>query len=1076
MKKTISILLTISMFITLIYPCESVIAAEIRMNNATQVSSDIAEMTKEYNGEYEEKLDNTDVESIPVDNRVIVKTKSKINTYDCIDEVYGLGYAFVQFENSESAQAALEHYKKQGLTAETDKVYNLNYNVDNEHSTYASTSSTWAYSFTEADTTVNYFKNKNLNNITVGIVDSGIDYTHSMLKSRIIRTNVNFSTTGLKDNEIDDEGHGTSCAGIIAQCTPSNVKLAGFKAGNSDGKIYVSALLCTFEYILNMSNKPDILNMSFGGYGEPNPIETNLLKELKESGITLIASAGNENLDTADSTPANDENVFAVSAFDPKGEKCTFSNYGETVDMAAPGINIYTTSIGGNFEYNFSGTSASAPFVSAAAAVVLMQDNTKTPDEVFKTLKTSAFNRNRPSDRLWAGAGLLNFTNLIESSDRKSEVSFNYKSGEYQDTIKVELSCTDKLNTKIVYTTDGTLPSSSNGTTYKNAIEITDQANIIAAAFPIIGNALHSNYTSANYQIFKSAKESDFEISDDGDITAYSGTYTAILVPDTINGITPTAMGENCFKNSSIVHIELPDTIKKIKTSAFENSNLQKIKASGVTHCWQSAFKNCASLYEENMPNIEYINEATFYNCNMLTKLSFKDSLKYAQCGAGVDGIGALKATGITEADFPNLISSRRAFENTPVKYANLPKLTELDGGFKNCTLLSELNIPSVTVISREAFANCVSLPKEMNFSNITEVGYFGFKDSLFETLNLPNCTYLWGDAFYNASAKSIDLPKCKTLGGNDFAGDKLEYVNIENAENIDNTIEQEFTNCFSLKSIYAPKLKQIPSYVFDEKGINEIEQGKVPVLEYVYTPHAEKLNYKYCDYSECLNMKFLYAPNLESTTQELQFPKSDNFTLYLSDKFSSNTDVSTLVSGNYTVIAPKNSNAEIWANNKNLTFIPSDARNNDTEKPANVTDLGRSICTSATGLRFGFTWDNINEIEALANEIEYGFIYSQKGADDLSIDTVDGKNVKKALAPNRIENNGTTSFNLVISNIPKQYYDRNITARAYVYIDGMYFYSNTLKGSFGEVAGLVLADDEIDQNTKNAVNKLLEA
>ena len=222
--------------------------------------------------------------------------------------------------------------------------------------------------------------------------------------------------------------------------------------------------------------------------------------------------------------------------------------------------------------------------------------------------------------------------------------------------------------------------------------------------------------------------------------------------------------------------------------------------------------------------------------------------------------------------------------------------------------------------------------------------------------------------------------------------------------------------------------------------------------------------------------MKFLYAPNLESTTQELQFPKSDNFTLYLSDKFSSTTNVSTLVSGNYTVIAPKNSNAEIWANDKNLTFIPSDARNNDTEKPANVADLGRSICTSAAGLRFGFTWDNINEIEALANEIEYGFIYSQKGADDLSIDTVDGKNIKKALAPNRIENNGTTSFNLVISNIPKQYYDRNITARAYVCIDGMYFYSNTLKGSFGEVAGLVLADDEIDQNTKNAVNKLLEA
>ena len=63
-----------------------------------------------------------------------------------------------------------------------------------------------------------------------------------------------------------------------------------------------------------------------------------------------------------------------------------------------------------------------------------------------------------------------------------------------------------------------------------------------------------------------------------------------------------------------------------------------------------------------------------------------------------------------------------------------------------------------------------------------------------------------------------------------------------------------------------------------------------------------------------------------------------------------------------------------------------------------------------------------------------------------------------------------------MLTSVPKSAYDMDITARAYVKVDGMYFYSNTLKGAFGEVANLVLADDEIDQNTKNAVNKLLEA
>lgn len=530
MKKILSILLTLTMFTSVIYPCQSVIAAEVRMNDAVTVSSDIAEMTEEYNGEYEEKLESAGAESIPVDNRIIVETNSKVNTYDAVDEVYGLGYAFIQFEDDKSADKALAQYEKQGLTVQKDRVYNLNYDNNAASSTYAADTSKWAYSFTEADTTLKYFKNKTLSDVTVGIIDSGVDYTHTLLKSRIIRTNVNFSTSGVKADEIDDEGHGTACAGIIAQCTPDNVKLAAFKAGSRDGHVYDSALICTYEYILNMNDKPDVINMSFGGYAQTLPIETQLLEQLKESGIALIASAGNENLDTADSTPANNENVLAVSAFDQKGEKCWFSNYGSTVDIAAPGVNVYTTNRTDGYDYDFAGTSASAPFVSAAAAVVLMQNNTLNPDEVYKKLKDSAFNTNKPTDRLWAGAGLLNFSNLIESDDRKGDVTFNYESGEYQDTIKVELTSPDRLNTKIIYTTDGTMPSSSNGTTYRSAIEVDSQANIIAAAFPIIGSNLHSRYVSASYQIFRNAAESDFEITEDGDITAYNGKYAAIAL------------------------------------------------------------------------------------------------------------------------------------------------------------------------------------------------------------------------------------------------------------------------------------------------------------------------------------------------------------------------------------------------------------------------------------------------------------------------------------------------------------------------------------------------------------------
>lgn len=82
---------------------------------------------------------------------------------------------------------------------------------------------------------------------------------------------------------MDDQGHGTSCAGIIAQATTDNVKIQGFKAGSADGHVYTSSLICTYEYILNMNEKPDVINMSFGGYGKPLPTEMQLLEKLKKA-------------------------------------------------------------------------------------------------------------------------------------------------------------------------------------------------------------------------------------------------------------------------------------------------------------------------------------------------------------------------------------------------------------------------------------------------------------------------------------------------------------------------------------------------------------------------------------------------------------------------------------------------------------------------------------------------------------------------------------------------------------------------------------------------------------------------
>lgn len=373
---------------------------------------------------------------------------------------------------------------------------------------------------------------------------------------------------------------------------------------------------------------------------------------------------------------------------------------------------------------------------------------------------------------------------------------------------------------------------------------------------------------------------------------------------------------------------------------------------------------------------------------------------------------------------------------------------------FSMCFDLYSVNSKNLKEVDNSSFSNCQLLEK-FDFSELEKIGEYAFSGcySLIE-ITIPKALEIYDYAFsYCNYLKFVNLPLTKKLYYGAFSDcTYLEYISMPNLIEIEG---EAFSWDNLLKKINFPKLKEMPS--------NTI--FKCSSIENIYIPNVTHIIGNN-EFESCKEIKTIFAPSLIKA-EELP---STNATIYLSSKFGGRLDSSY----DYTIIAPIDSNAYIQAKENGHTFIPSDYRNKNIENPGNVTDLGRSICTSVAGLRFGFTWDNIDEIEDLATDIEYGFVYSQKGSEDLSIDTVDNKTIKKAIANNRIDHGDTTSFNLVISNIRNTYQSREITARAYVCIDGMYFYSNIQKGSFSEVAGLVLADDEIDQNTKNAVNNLL--
>ena len=202
--------------------------------------------------------------------------------------------------------------------------------------------------------------------------------------------------------------------------------------------------------------------------------------------------------------------------------------------------------------------------------------------------------------------------------------------------------------------------------------------------------------------------------------------------------------------------------------------------------------------------------------------------------------------------------------------------------------------------------------------------------------------------------------------------------------------------------------------------------------------------------------VNYLYAPELE-TAESL--PVTENAVVVVSDKLTNCTYVPQNTT--LTIQGDKGSYGEKYAESNGLEFI-------------DVNAMGGSIRVTDAGLRFGYSFYDTQKKEVE----EYGFVYAagEQDGNDLTVEQIDGESVLQLVAYNRLTHEDeTTTFNLVFTDIPQASYDTEVTARAYVKIDGKYFYSDVTTRSFNQVANAVLADDEIDQNTKNTLAKLYE-
>lgn len=212
----------------------------------------------------------------------------------------------------------------------------------------------------------------------IAIIDTGCDVTHPDLADRILEVK-NFTSDDNSDSKIvnDYVGHGTHVAGIIAANSNKSgiigvapkAKLIILKALSTNGGKYTD-LIQALRYAI--SKKVDVINLSLGSPAN-YPLLESMINLAVAKNISVVCAAGNEgdgNPSTYEySYPAYYVNSISVGAIDSSNRPTSFTESNNTIDLTAPGLNIYSAAPGGKYVL-LSGTSMACPHVSGAIALI----------------------------------------------------------------------------------------------------------------------------------------------------------------------------------------------------------------------------------------------------------------------------------------------------------------------------------------------------------------------------------------------------------------------------------------------------------------------------------------------------------------------------------------------------------------------------------------------------------------------------------------------------------------------------------------------------------------------------------
>ena len=703
--------------------------------------------------------------------RLIVRADSRFNKYGALEDVNGFeDFHILQYESPEAAMDAYNQLQNEKNVIEVDLDLVCTYadsTPDNPELILKDEFlNDWSRDRTQSKRLQEYLAETDIhiNEIIVGVVDTGIDYTHETFEGRVKRTYFNVSSSGKTDDEMDSETfyHGTTVSSIIVNNSPKNVKVAVYKVGDGEN-LTVTAISAG---LLAAIEKCDIINTSLTSLSDVSLIRKCVLKAYSKN-IPVFACVGNSGRIETHAAPANIPECIAVSATDFNNATTFMNNLTLNSDISAPGEHI-AVAIPENRYARFSGTSYSAPCAAALGAILKSTNPEITVDEIDARLKGTSFDVKRYNESqssqgrfmnnyhsLWDGVGMIQFCNALGLEKLAAPNEINLKDKVYVGEQTCTITCPDE-DAIILYTTDGMYPTLENANVYTEPFQITQRTRIRAVAYYADGG-YYSDEVETTPRIQYTDSDDNFEITNDGIVTNYNGNISDLYVPETINGIEVTGFSKGAF--NTVIGLTLPESVTEIPVSAFaKNSTIEFVRGEGIVTVKSGAFSQSNIMYVE-FPVAECIQEHAF---NLAAKFC----------------VGYFPNVKIIEGD---------AFSYSRIISFYGPEVQEIDdSAFGQCSRLEKVYFPQCTIINEIWGNNGV-------FDSCSRLA----------SVEMPLITNLTAYALNDTAILKADFPYIKTIE------------------------EKAFYNCFELEYVNMPALLTVPKQAFGSYGVNPIAKPR---------------------------------------------------------------------------------------------------------------------------------------------------------------------------------------------------------------------------------------------------------